>query len=72
MSILYANIKATVNIHVCIVYCNIRKIPAKVDTNFSEQKLVVLTAECVLSNTKTETLGLFCGTSPFCIYKYSH
>jgi len=25
MSILYDNIKAKVNIHVCIVYCNIRK-----------------------------------------------
>jgi len=68
MSILYGNIKATVNIHVCIVYCNIRKIPPKLDTNFSEQKLVVLTAKCVLSNKKTETLGLFSGTKPFCIH----
>jgi len=61
MSVLYANIKATVNIHACIVYCNIRKIPATLDTNFSEQKLV-LTAKCVLSNTQTGNVRLFSGT----------
>jgi len=44
MSILYANIKATVNIHVCIVYCNIRKIPAKL-----MQTLQVSKTGCVYS-----------------------
>jgi len=52
MSILYANIKTTVNIHVCIVYCNIRKFQLNRCKLNSEQKVVAFTAECALSKRK--------------------
>jgi len=56
MSILYANIKATVNIQVRIVYCNKKKFQLNWCKLYSEQKLVVFTAECALFKKKTNRL----------------
>jgi len=52
MSILYANIKVTVIIHVCIVYCNVRKIPAILTQTLVSKYGCIYSRMCIDLKTK--------------------